>query len=106
MVWMSQAELLSRKQLVARRRNGHAEAWPKADTPTAGYLAKTCLRISTRIRQRLDASTTLDRAGFGNLCYRGGGLACLPSRAHTYRRIHRWLQANLISTRIQQLART
>jgi hypothetical protein len=38
---------------------------------------------------------------FGNLTNWGGGLACLPAWVRTHRRVHRWVQAKLVLTRLK-----
>jgi hypothetical protein len=39
---------------------------------------------------------------FGNWCNWGGGLTCLPAWVRTHRRVHRWVQAKLVLTRLKK----
>lgn len=48
---------------------------------------------------RLDRSE-IERQ-FGNLTNWGGGLTCLPAWVRTHRRVHRWIQAKLVLTKLK-----
>src|SRR4051794_38427624 len=48
---------------------------------------------------RLDRSE-IERQ-FGNLTNWGGGLTCLPAWVRTHRRVHRWIQAKIVLTKLK-----
>lgn len=91
-----------RLQLVARRRNGPHRGLAKGRHAAGRLRSKEMLEdpypyfANDLMRQR----NTIERF-FGNLCNWGGGLACLPSWVRTWPRVHRWVQAKLILSRIK-----
>ena len=52
-------------------------------------------------RDLFEQRTAIERL-FGNLTNWGGGLTHLPPWIRTYRRVHRWVQAKLIATRVRR----
>ena len=96
-----------RLQLVARRRNGPHRGLAKGRHADGRLRSKAMLEdpYPDFANDLIDQRDLIERY-FGNLCNWGGGLTCLPSWARTWRRVHRWVQAKLISTRIHQLLQT
>ncbi|PQO46763.1 transposase [Blastopirellula marina] len=84
-------------ELFAPRRYGAGKGFGHR-RQTAGRLhSKKILEDSDPLiaKKILDERVAIERF-FGNLTNWGGGLACLPAWARTYRRVHRWVQAKLI----------
>ena len=93
-----------RLQLVARRRKGSHRGLAKGRHAAGRLRSKDMLEdpfpefANDLIQQR----NSIERF-FGNLCNWGGGLACLPSWVRTWKRVHRWVQAKLILSRLKLL---
>jgi hypothetical protein len=89
-------------QLVTRRRGGPAKGTGhRRQAP--GRLR--CLELTENpypafAEQLLKDRSEIERQ-FGNLTNWGGGLTCLPSWVRTHRRVHRWVQAKLVLTRLK-----
>ena len=56
-------------------------------------------------RDLFQMRTRIERS-FGNLTNWGGGLTHLPPWARTHRRVHRWVQAKLLLSRLRQKPKT
>lgn len=71
---------------------------------TAGRLRSKEILENPRpfFGQQLFAQRSTIERQFGQLTSWGGGLTHLPPWARTYRRVHRWVQAKLILSRLRQ----
>jgi len=93
-----------RLQLVARRRKGSHRALAKGRHAAGRLRSKDMLEdpFPEFANDLMQQRNSIERF-FGNLCNWGGGLACLPSWVRTWKRVHRWVQAKLILSRIKIL---
>ena len=53
------------------------------------------------LAERLPQNRAEIERQFGNLTNWGGGLSGLPSWVRTHRRVHRWVQAKLVVTKLK-----
>lgn len=96
-----------RLQLVARCRKGAHRRLAKGPHAAGRLRSKEMLEdpVPGFGNDLVEQRDSIERF-FANLCNWGGGLTYLPAWVRTYRRVHRWVQAKLIATRIHQLAQT
>lgn len=93
---------LGNLQLVSRRRYGPGKGTGHRKQ-TEGRLH--CIELVENpypafAEQLLHERTGIERQ-FGNWVNWGGGLQCLPSWVRTHRRVHRWVQAKLVLTKLK-----
>jgi IS5 family transposase len=93
-----------RLQLVARRRKGSHRGLAKGRHAAGRLRSKEMLEspFAEFANDLINQRDSIERF-FGNLCNWGGGLACLPAWARTWRRVHRWVQAKLIASRLKEM---
>ncbi|MCC9604558.1 transposase [Blastopirellula sp. JC732] len=84
-------------ELIAPRRYGPDKGFGHRPQTAGRLRSKEILEDSDPqiAQQIMDERVAIERF-FGNLTNWGGGLACLPAWARTYRRVRRWVQAKLI----------
>lgn len=92
-------------QLVTRRRYGPGKGTGHR-SQAAGRLRSIALTESPfpALAERLLLDRSEIERQFGNLTNWGGGLSGLPSWVRTHRRVHRWVQAKLVLTRLKREA--
>ena len=96
-----------RLQLIARRRKGSHRALAKGPHAAGRLRSKDILEDpypefgTDLLKQR----NSIERF-FANLCNWGGRLNGLPAWVRTWRRVHRWVQAKLITAGLKQISDT
>jgi len=93
-------------QLVTRRRYGpgHGTGHKKQAPGRLRSIALTEGPFPAFAEQLLKGRAAIERQ-FGNWTNWGGGLSGLPSWVRTHRRVHRWVQAKLVLSRLKRDAK-